>query len=138
MNELFQKNYESFQIVNMEDFGNKTTDSSSTNNDMKTITDMGNIYASNMQKENDNYVLLNSNLNTLAALRNEKINAINAEEENKLIARNPLMKPVGSDILQKAREEDSNIFLLEENYLYILGTITFAIVGIGAIVIARN
>lgn len=40
--------------------------------------------------------------------------------------------------LSNARKEDSEIYLLQENYMYILGTITFAIVFVGAIVIIKK
>ena len=40
--------------------------------------------------------------------------------------------------IDKAREEDSELILVQQNYLYILGTITLAIVALGGIVIANN
>jgi len=40
--------------------------------------------------------------------------------------------------LNDARKQDAETYLLEQNYVYILGTITFAIVFVGAIVIIRN
>jgi hypothetical protein len=40
--------------------------------------------------------------------------------------------------LSNARKKDSEIYLLQENYIYILGTITFAIVFLGAIVIIKK
>jgi hypothetical protein len=61
--------------------------------------------------------------------------------ENNLVNR---IKPTNLDVinqkidLSNARKEDSEIYLLQENYLYILGTITFAIVFVGAIVIIKK
>jgi hypothetical protein len=40
--------------------------------------------------------------------------------------------------LDDARKEDSEIYLTQQNYLYILGTITLAIVFVGAIVVIKN
>uniref|UniRef100_A0A6C0B8Z5 Uncharacterized protein n=1 Tax=viral metagenome TaxID=1070528 RepID=A0A6C0B8Z5_9ZZZZ len=40
--------------------------------------------------------------------------------------------------LEDARKNDAEMYLAEQNYIYILGTITFAIVFVGAIVIIRN
>jgi hypothetical protein len=61
--------------------------------------------------------------------------------ENNLVNR---IKPTNLDVinqkidLSNARKKDSEIYLLQENYLYILGTITFAIVFVGAIVIIKK
>ena len=61
--------------------------------------------------------------------------------ENNLVNR---IKPTNLDVinqkidLNNARKEDSEIYLLQENYMYILGTITFAIVFVGAIVIIKK
>jgi hypothetical protein len=40
--------------------------------------------------------------------------------------------------LRDALIEDTNTMIVQQNYLYILGTLSFAIVLVGAIVIARN
>jgi hypothetical protein len=61
--------------------------------------------------------------------------------ENNLVNR---LKPANLDVinqkidLSNARKKDSEIYLLQENYIYILGTITFAIVFMGAIVIIKK
>jgi hypothetical protein len=61
--------------------------------------------------------------------------------ENNLVNR---IKPANLDVINQkidlsdARKKDSEIYLLQENYMYILGTITFAIVFVGAIVIIKK
>jgi hypothetical protein len=40
--------------------------------------------------------------------------------------------------LANARKEDSELYMIQENYMYILGTITFAIVFLGVIVVLKK
>jgi hypothetical protein len=40
--------------------------------------------------------------------------------------------------LANARKEDSEIYMIQENYIYILGTITLAIVFLGVIVVIKK
>jgi glyoxylate utilization-related uncharacterized protein len=47
--------------------------------------------------------------------------------------------PEGDKIsLANARKEDSEIYMIQENYVYILGTITLAIVFLGVIVVLKK
>jgi len=142
MKELFEPQYESFQTVNIEafnDHGYATALAAKNLADQNSaVRAMGQDYANNIQEQNDNYGLLNANVNSLASLRSANIDRINTHENSVVANLKPGMKPTGDNILQKAREEDSNIIVLQQNYLYILGTITFAIVAVGAAVISRN
>jgi len=47
--------------------------------------------------------------------------------------------PEGDKIsLANARKEDSEIYMIQENYVYIVGTITLAIVFLGVIVVLKK
>lgn len=131
MNELFQTQYENFKTVNMEGMNDHGYSTALSKKDFigqtNAISAMGVDYANSLQQQNNNYYSLNTDINYLQGLpkTNPEIEIIN---KNNII---------NSDI-NKAREEDSEMLLLQHNYLYILGTITFAIVAIGGIVILKN
>jgi hypothetical protein len=63
------------------------------------------------------------------------------EHENRFVSsniNNHLDAAYNSTDLNEIRKEDADFYRTQENYLYILGTITFAIVFLGAIVIIKN
>ena len=142
MQELLQSTYESFKTVNIEGFDDHGYAIAKASNNVTGQTNalraMSNDYTNNSQQQNNNYLLLNSKIDSLGKLRDENGDTIKNHQLHKIKKNNPAMKPSGSDILQRARTEDSDIFILQQNYLYILGTITFAIVAVGAFVIAKN
>ena len=142
MQGLLQSTYEPFEIVNIEGFDDHGYAIAQSSNNVTGQTNalraMSNDYAENTQQQQNNYSLLNSKLASLGKLKDENRDTIKNHQLDKIKKYNPVMKPTGSDILQRARKEDSDIFILQQNYLYILGTITFAIVAVGAFVIAKN
>jgi hypothetical protein len=88
-------------------------------------------YVNNMKQINSNYGSLIQkvdDLNTNYMRNGKKVN----NYEDKLVSGNKIPS------LSDARNKDAETYLLEQNYVYILGTITFAIVFVGAIVIIRN
>lgn len=142
MKELFQPQYESFKTVNIEGFNDhgyaEAKSSKNLTGETNALKDMSSDYSNNIKEQNNNFFLLNSKVSSLDALRKQNVDTINTNQIEKIKKNKPGMKPSGDDILQQARKEDSDIFLLQQNYLYILGTITFAIVAVGAAVIAKN
>jgi len=88
-------------------------------------------YINNMKQINSNYSLLDKkvdDLNINYRLNSDELN----NYENNLVSGNQMPS------LEDARKQDAETYLQEQNYIYILGTITFAIVFVGAIVIIKN
>jgi len=142
MEELFQPQYESFKTVNIEGFNDhgyeQAKSSKNLTGEINALNGMSSDYANNIKEQNNNFFSLNSKVSSLDVLQKQNVDTINTHQLEKIKKNKPGMKPSGDDILQQARKEDSDIFLLQQNYLYILGTITFAIVAVGAAVIAKN
>lgn len=107
------KKYESFKITNIE--GLQSGD-----------------YANHLNQINSNMNSLNANINNLNDKYQSNKGSINSYEDNRVF--NNLKQSTLSD----ARKEDAETYMVQENYLYILGTITFAIVFVGALVIVKN
>jgi len=131
MKELFQPHYESFKTVNIEGFHDHGYETALSKKDLKgettALNAMGMDYANNVVQQNNNYDILNENIKVLQNLpyKNAEVQLINRNKNT-------------NNNIDKAREEDSELILVQQNYLYILGTITFAIVALGGIVIANN
>ena len=88
-------------------------------------------YINNMKQIDSNYSPLEKkvdDLNINYRLNSDKLN----KYENNLLNKDPIPS------LDDARRQDAETYLQEQNYIYILGTITFAIVFVGAIVIIKN
>jgi hypothetical protein len=131
MKELFQPHYESFKTVNIEGFNDHGYATALSKKDFEGQTNalnaMGLDYTNNVKRQNNNYDILNANITVLQNLpyKNSDVQLVNRNKN-------------ANNNIDKAREEDSELFLVQQNYLYILGTITFAIVALGGIVIANN
>jgi hypothetical protein len=142
MQGLLQSTYEPFKTVNIDGFDDHGYAIAKSSNDVtgqtNALREMSNDNMNNTQQQQNNYAVLNSKVASLGKLRDENGDTIKDHQLHKIKKNNPVMKPSGSDILQRARTEDSDIFILQQNYIYILGTITFAIVAVGAFVIAKN
>jgi hypothetical protein len=148
MKDLFQTNYESFKIVNVEGFDDYGYSSAATSNNVSgqtsALNSMADDYAKDTNLINANYKLLNSQFNTFNGIDQSVVDDYEKRQYKK-----PGMKPESdpdspsysyqrAKVIHDAREEDVNTLILQQNYSYILGTITFAIVAVGAVVIARN
>jgi hypothetical protein len=88
-------------------------------------------YIKNMKQIDANYSSLDKKVDDLNINYQLNNQALNDYEDNLV---NGDKKPS----LEEARKQDAETYLLEQNYVYILGTITFAIVFVGAIVIIKN
>lgn len=88
-------------------------------------------YVNNMNEMNSNFVSIDQRVDDLNDKYNANKDVLNRYENN-LVTGNKKQS------LEDARNEDADTYLVEQNYLYILGTLTFAIVFVGAIVIIRN
>jgi hypothetical protein len=88
-------------------------------------------YVNNMKQIDSNYSSLAEKVDALNANYMLHSKELNTYEDN-LVSGNKISS------LDDARKKDAETYLLEQNYVYILGTITFAIVFVGAIVIIRN
>lgn len=88
-------------------------------------------YINNMKQIDSNYSSLDKKVDDLNAKYQPNSKILNNYENNLV---NGDKKPS----LEDARKQDAETYLQEQNYIYILGTITFAIVFVGAIVIIKN
>jgi hypothetical protein len=153
MTELFQSKYESFKIVNVEGFNDDgyVNDSLIATNvpaQTRDLNNMVNDYSSLTNIINTNYEILNNKYIDFNQPTNKaNIKLVDDYESNSIVRtgmlpkvdpNSPSYSKQQKKIIQDARNEDAEIYILQQNYLYILGTITFAIVTVGAIVIARN
>lgn len=88
-------------------------------------------YIKNMKQIDSNYSSLDKKIDDLNVSYLSNSEKLNKYEDN-LVNRDKI------STLEDARKQDAETYLLEQNYVYILGTITFAIVFVGAIVIIKN
>jgi len=89
-------------------------------------------YAKHLNQVNSNSDTLGNSINNLNDEYRANRRAINKYEDSLVIHNNK--KPDIND----ARKEDAETYLVQQNYVYILGTITLAIVFVGAVVIMKN
>jgi hypothetical protein len=88
-------------------------------------------YINNMKQINSNYSLLDKKVDDLNIKYQFNSDELNKYEDN-------LVSGDKKPSLEDARKQDAETYLQEQNYIYILGTITLAIVFVGAIVIIKN
>jgi len=112
-------NYSDFKITNLEGY-----DSNANNG----------VYPTN------EYNSINKNFNTinndLSKLKTVKDNYDRNKDEIHDYKTNLVNKKTNS--LAEIRKNDSETYMIQENFIYILGSVTFAIVLVGAIVIIKN
>jgi len=111
-NYSYDSNYIDFKITQVE--GMQSTD-----------------YINNMKQIDSNYGSLIQKVDDLNINYMQNAKKVDNYEDN-LVSGNKI------PTLNDARKKDAETYLVEQNFVYILGTITFAIVFVGAIVIVRN
>jgi hypothetical protein len=102
-----------------------------TNNQVIPLKKMGEEYKTNIGTAEKNYIDLCGNI---ANLNNALDNSAPMVQKYY----NEKSDQAKKDKLIDIRNEDEEIMMVQQNYIYILGTITLAIVLVGSIVIAKN
>jgi hypothetical protein len=124
------ENFTTYGYVDTSGMKNLTTDKINTNQVIP-LREMSKDYIANISQAEQNYTDLCGNIATLSrnlttaapTLKNYYDEKSNPDKKKKLI---------------DVRSDDAEIMMVQQNYLYILGTISLAIVLVGSIVIAKN
>jgi hypothetical protein len=106
------------------------------------ISDIKNYEITPLQEMSKDYI---NGLNEIDVKRNELSGNIDSYKQTRHRLEPEISKHEDEIITGKVKAnlrdaliEDTNTMIVQQNYLYILGTLSFAIVLVGAIVIARN